>query len=77
MFTEATIAAIKVVSGQIIYDLTSEDAGDPAIVAEMTLDADRLAMFGHPEANREVKALCAQHGWKTVHKEAEKHVYTA
>lgn len=77
MFTEATIAAIKAVSGAILSDMLDEDASDPAIVAEMTLDADRLAMFGHPEANREVKALCAQHGWKTVHKETEKHVYTA
>ena len=76
MFTDKLIAAIKAVSGAILPDMLDEDAVDASIVAEMVLDADRLLMFGHAEEHREYKGLCAQYGWKTVQREAEKYVST-
>lgn len=76
MFTLNLIEAIRSVSSQIIPDMLDEDACDPAIVAEMTLDADRLNLHGYPEANSEVKTLCDEHGWNAVRKHAEKYVCT-
>lgn len=72
--SEALQRAIQQVSQEIVSDMEPGDRSDAAIVAEVTLDASRLAISGHVEANIEMKDLVQKHGWDAVKKEAEKHV---
>lgn len=65
MFTDTLKSAIIEVSGQCAGDLSSSmdqefgsDEDDfPYCLAEVTLDAGRLGMFGHPEAQRDLDEL--------------------
>lgn len=75
MFSKELIEAIRSVSEVILSDLEEEFCRDPDVVAETTLDANRLTMFGHPEADAELHELLREHDWNTVITEAKKHVH--
>jgi hypothetical protein len=75
-FTDKTRNAICRVAGECAADMTSHDARDPEIVAEVALDANRLRMFGHPEADDEVARLVNKFGFDRVRKAAAKFVPT-
>ncbi len=80
MFSTDTIYAIRHVSGIIASDalegFDEQEYGctEAELMAEMTLDADRLQMNGYPEANAEIKELLKTHEWAAVCKEAELYV---
>lgn len=76
MFTQETKSAICAVAQDVVPDMQPEDARDPAIVAEIVLDAGRLEMFGYPDAQKEFRELCKTHGWDAVCKAAEQFVPT-
>lgn len=76
-FTEMTQRAIAAVAQECIPDMEPGDAADRIIVAEVALDADRLAMWGHKAANDEVKELVRRHGWMAVCTAAAQFVPTA
>lgn len=75
MFSDKLISAIQSVSGTIASELEVEDDENfKSILAETTLDAGRLGMNGHKEAQEEMRIHVNAHGWTTVVREAEKHV---
>lgn len=80
MFSKDTISAIQSVSGIIAGDalenFNEEEYGctEAELMAEMTLDANRLALHGHPEAEAELKTLLETNSWVDVCKAAEAHV---
>lgn len=74
MMSEKLKNALRSVSGEVSWDLGPRDRRDARIVAEVTIDADRLEMFGHPEANKEVTRLCEHYGYPAVLAEAAKYV---
>jgi hypothetical protein len=71
-FSSQLIRAISSVSRELAYEL--ERNASRKLIAEVTLDADRLATFGFPYANEEVKQLIKIHGWSLVLKQATKYV---
>lgn len=75
MFSDMLIAAIAQTSGEFAHELLVEEEDNFAeVLAETTLDAGRLEMMGHKEAQEEARIHIAAHGWNTVVKEAAKHV---
>lgn len=72
--------AIAAVSGMIAsdalagFDEAEYGCTEEELMAEMTLDADRLLTHGYPEAHAEMKTLITAYGWGEVRKAAEKHV---
>lgn len=75
MFSDKLIAAIQQTSGEFAHELqVEEDENFAEILAETVLDAGRLEMMGHKEAQEEARIHVAAHGWNTVVKEAAKHV---
>lgn len=76
-FTEKTRRAISSVSGELLGDMDARGARSKNIMAEVTLDGNRLAMNGNKEADAEVSALIKEHGWAAVKKAAAEFVVTA
>lgn len=75
MFSDKLIAAIASLSGQFAGEIQVEEEDNFAeVLAETVLDAGRLGMHGHQEAQDEARIHIAAHGWNTVLKEAAKHV---
>lgn len=58
--------AVWSVYQQIGCDLPSDMEDDPEALAEVCCDADRLAFFGHPEADAEWQRLNREHGYEEV-----------
>jgi len=61
------------------WDSISADAyeiceGDNEIAVELVLDANRLTMNGYAEADAEISALCATHGFGTVREQLSKKI---
>jgi hypothetical protein len=59
------------------WDSIADDAyelceGDNEIAVELVLDANRLTMNGYAEADAEISALCAAHGFGTVREQLSK-----
>jgi hypothetical protein len=48
--------------------------GDNEIAVELVLDANRLTMNGYAEADAEISALCATHGFGTVREQLSKKI---
>lgn len=78
MFSDMMKRAIEQVSGEVVHEIEAEDSDCPfeEIVAETVLDAGRLGMFGHPEAQAELELLLEKHSWNDVVMEAKRYVYT-
>lgn len=74
MFSDELIFAIKATSGHVLADLPDGDCRNSAVIAELTIDADRMAMFGNVKENEELRKLFSKHGYDAVIKEVEKHV---
>lgn len=75
MFSETLKNAICDVSGMIAGELqVGEDEDFILILAETTLDAGRLAMNGHREAQEELRSLLDMSSWDEVLEEAKKYV---
>lgn len=75
MFSETLKNAIRDVSGMIAGELqVGEDEDFILILAETTLDAGRLAMNGHREAQEELRSLLDMSSWDEVLEEAKKYV---
>lgn len=66
VISEKTKQAIISVAESCGADMDYADYCDPAIMAEVVLDAGRLGMAGHTEAQEEVRALIAKHSWWAV-----------
>lgn len=65
--------AIQQVSAECSYDLEVEDGEDFAYcLAEVTLDAGRLGMFGHEDAQGELEKLLEEFDFSTICEEAKK-----
>lgn len=76
-FSDNLIRAINSVNQDVAADVdfTGVPKKDHLLVmAETCLDAGRLEMFGHKEADAEYRALLEEHGYDAVLKEAAKHV---
>ena len=80
MFSPEMITAIQSVSGIIAgdalegFDEAEYGCTEAELMAEMTLDANRLGLHGHAEAEAELKTLLETHEWSAVCKAAEAHV---
>lgn len=74
-FSEELKRGINHVNGDVVFDLPRNASYE--MIAETCLDADRLATWGHKEANEEVKRLVAEFGYPAVLREAKKHVCKA
>lgn len=75
MFSKTLKNAIRDVSGMIAGELqVGEDEDFILILAETTLDAGRLAMNGHREAQEELRSLLDMSSWDEVLEEAKKYV---
>lgn len=68
-FTKNLRYAINVVSQAILPDIDTDDREE---IAECTIDADRLAIYGYAKENEEVRLLVKIHGYEAVLKEAVK-----
>lgn len=77
MFTQKTKQSICTVAETCAQDLDYEMASSAETVAELALDANRLTVFGHPEADAEVGELVDEHGLDKVLAEAATFVPTA
>ncbi len=71
-FSDNLITALQQTSNQIAGDAGTSE---PEEVAELCVDASRMEMFGHPEAQKEASDLIGAHGYDNFLKEAAKHVY--
>jgi len=76
VFSQKTKVAIIQVASDCVPDMEREDRGNAEIVAEVALDADRLTIFGHKEADKEVHELITKFGYEAVLKAAAKIVPT-
>lgn len=75
MFSDTLKNAIRDVSGMIAGELqVGEDEDFTLILAETTLDAGRLVMNGHREAQEELRSLLDTSSWDAVLEEAKKYV---
>ena len=75
MFTETLKNAIRDVSGMIAGEIeVGEDEDFALILAETTLDAGRLGMNGHREAQEELRSILDTTSWDDVLEEAKKYV---
>lgn len=72
IFSDNLITALQQVSNQIAGDAGTSD---PEAVAELCVDASRLEIFGHPEAQKEASELIQEGDYSEFLKEAAKHVY--
>lgn len=72
IFSDNLINALGAVSNDIAGDAGTSD---PEAVAELCVDASRMEMFGHPEAQKEASALIREFDYSSFLKEAAKHVY--
>ena len=72
MFSADTMSAIRETSRDVASELIDADA---EIVAEVTLDANRLTLFGHPQADQEVSDLITTKGYQAVLSAAAEIVY--
>lgn len=72
IFSDNLISAIRAVSGECASDLAAgiDESGEEVdfvyCLAEVTLDANRLQMFGHPEADKELHDLLKEHSFSDV-----------
>ena len=69
MFSDDCQRAIRQVSQEIASELHGADhegCTEAEMVAECTLDANRLTMAGHPQADDEVRRLINKHGYQSV-----------
>ena len=64
--TPETRGAIIAVAGYCAADMEHADAADAEIVAEVAIDASRLTTNGNSEADAEISALIAEHGYPEV-----------
>lgn len=71
-FSDKLKRGIGHVNQDVVYDLPRN--ASYALIAETCLDANRLASWGHKEADEEVKRLVEEHGYDAVLREAKKHV---
>jgi hypothetical protein len=74
MITESTRRAILSTWDSIASDAYEICEGDNEIAIELVLDASRMTMNGFPEADEEVRALNAVHGYVTVRAELSKKI---
>jgi hypothetical protein len=72
IFSDTLITALQQTSNQIAGDA---ETSDPEEVAELCVDADRMAFYGHKEAQEEASRLIGEFGYGEFLKEAAKHVY--
>jgi hypothetical protein len=76
VFTDKTKVAIIQVASDCVPDMEYRDRSNAEIVAEVALDANRLTIFGHKEADEEVEKLVEKFGYGAVLKAAAKIVPT-
>lgn len=74
LFSENLRNAIALVASAIASELEVDEDEFVTILAETTIDANRLTVFGHKQADEELHKLIAEHGYPTVFEEAKKHV---
>lgn len=80
-FSDKLISGIQHVNQDVVYDISfDEDSSQEEcdmILAEVCIDAGRLEMWGHPEAQKELTDLIREHGYDAVLREAMNHVTQA
>lgn len=64
--SRATERAILATWDYIASDAYDICEGDNAVAMEMVLDANRLALQGYEASDREMRALCLEHGFGLV-----------
>ena len=64
--SRATERAILATWDAIASDAYEICEGDNAIALELVLDANRLALQGYEASDREMRALCLEHGFGLV-----------
>lgn len=78
VLSETLIRGINAVNNDVACDIefegTESRKEQKMILAEVCIDADRLTTWGHPEADAEVKALVAEHGYPAVLRAVAEHV---
>ena len=62
------------VACEIEFEGTESVEEQELILAEVCIDAGRLTTWGHPEADAEVRALVAEHGYPAVLKAVAEHI---
>ena len=73
VFTDELKTAIRAVSGECASDLSAgmDEAGEKDLdfeycLAEATLDAKRIQMHGHPQAQKDLDELLKKHSFSEV-----------
>lgn len=78
ILSETLLRGVNAVNNDVAHEIEFEGTESYEeqceILAEVCIDAGRLTTWGHPEADAEVKALIAEHGYPAVLRAVAEHV---